>query len=547
MKRTLAGVAATTLAVGGMLVATAAPASAHHARVSDSCSTLEVDLSDYWDGATVTVKIDNQPVKADDGTVLDGARVDARWSEEFEFNGSVEHHWSVEVTAKDWKPFRDNGWTEPCEGQEAPEADSSRNLGIYLYPRIDSDKEPAWENSGPQTLITKTTVSVEDSEPRDGRYWWDRDDEDVKGLITDAIADAAKNGLGDADVCGDWGIQQDLVEGYFDLPDTVSYEKRETWWNPAPLDDKHQALEDLGIVLPTGLTCGGEVTPPPPAELTIVTPQPPATLDACGADENDVKLPANTAEVTYALNEAGDAILATPTKGNKFGAELNGYTATMSASVEYPLVQALPTSEDCALVVGEDDVTAVCVGDTPYLDYKVALPEGIEVDDDTPLTITFLHPGDGENYVSAEQPLEGQLLWPGASAEAPKQWPGWEQQDDGSYVETDGNYAWTRDGVEVLFEVNPSYSQIVSYPAATTECANPVGMGGPDVEAVADDTDDTDIPVAAAEPVETEQPEAEAADELPQTGATVGIFAGIAALLIVGGGVLFWLRRRIQH
>ena len=130
--------------------------------------------------------------------------------------------------------------------------------------------------------------------------------------------------------------------------------------------------------------------------------------------------------------------------------------------------------ETCDLVPGE--IQSVCVGDVPYLGYEVTLPEGFVADSETPVTITFVNP-DGEDYVVGDQPLSGALLWPGASDGEPKMWPGWDLVD-GEYVETDGNFAWTRAGVTVEFEVNPTYTTEVEYPQATALCANPpVGDG----------------------------------------------------------------------
>lgn len=129
----------------------------------------------------------------------------------------------------------------------------------------------------------------------------------------------------------------------------------------------------------------------------------------------------------------------------------------------------------CPLVPG--DIDAVCVGDVPYLGYGLTLPAGFVPSSSTPVTITFLNP-DGEDYVVENQPLSGELLWPGASAGEPKMWPGWELVD-GEYAQTDGNYAWTREGVTVRFEVNPTYSTEVQYPEASAECANPP-IGGPE-------------------------------------------------------------------
>ncbi|WP_243075620.1 hypothetical protein [Microbacterium sp. SS28] len=122
----------------------------------------------------------------------------------------------------------------------------------------------------------------------------------------------------------------------------------------------------------------------------------------------------------------------------------------------------------CPLVPG--DIQSQCVGDVPYLGYDLTLPEGFVAGAD-PVTITFVNP-DGEDYVVENQPLQGTLLWPGASADEPKMWPGWALVD-GEYVETDGNYRWTRAGVTIVFEVNPTYETTVEYPQATALCASP--------------------------------------------------------------------------
>jgi len=125
---------------------------------------------------------------------------------------------------------------------------------------------------------------------------------------------------------------------------------------------------------------------------------------------------------------------------------------------------------DLPLVAG--DIASICVADVPYLQWDMALPAGFPDQGTAPLTITFVNP-DGEDYVVAGLPLSGAMLWPGASNGSPKQWPGWKQLADGTYVETDGNFAWTRDGVTVLFKVNPEYQTTVEYPEATAKCANP--------------------------------------------------------------------------
>jgi hypothetical protein len=246
----------------------------------------------------------------------------------------------------------------------------------------------------------------------------------------------------------------------------------------------------------------------------------------CGTELTEENVPAESEEFRYTVTAEG--VVAEP-KGatvefSAETAELGYVVAEDGRSALFPIADLLPSEEACALVPGA--IEAVCEGDVPYLGYEVALPEGITVDDENPLTITFLHPNGGENYVVEGQPLNGTILWPGASAEEPKQWPGFVRNEDGSYTETEGNYAWTRDGVEVLFEVNPAYSTVVSYPPATSACANPP------VAPVA--AEDVPAPVGASGP------------ELATTGATVAGAAAFAALLVGGGALVFWLRRRVQ-
>ncbi|MEU2198603.1 LPXTG cell wall anchor domain-containing protein [Isoptericola sp. NPDC019482] len=542
-----------------MLVATAAPASAHHPEVGASCQTgeLRIELYSYPD-ATVTVILDDKQMVQDH-------RFSGDYRKAFGLDPAAPHGWEVRIDAHD-----DNGYDRRFSGElEAcrPAPDNGLEVGLYLYEKDHADEPASWGNSGDQELIAH----------REGNQLWTEFPGDLP-----------------AEVCGPgWAVQQDVVapDGDFVWPTEIKRQvlTLQKWLRGAV----HQNLSDLvdvpacdqpggPVKLPAPVpvdVCGpGDAVTLPTSELAtyaeewndqrthvvvtatpnqgvalvdgaattwqfdfdssqcettlpVVRPVLPTVADLCGVDNDRLDLPADGGNITYRSTDEG--VVATAAAGYTLGTLPEGYTSTGVTTALYAVTDSTFTDADCELIAS-DDIGAVCVGDTPYLDYGVALPEGVEVDSDTPLTITFLHPDGGDNYVATDQPLEGQLLWPGASDTAPKQWPGWEQQDDGSYVETDGNYAWTRDGVEVLFEVNPEYSQIVSYPEASSECANPVGTGGADVEVVADDAD---VP-----PVE-----AEAADELPQTGATVGVFAGIAALLIVGGGVLFWLRRRIQH
>ncbi|MGO1292803.1 MAG: hypothetical protein ACTMIE_01655, partial [Cellulosimicrobium funkei] len=75
-------------------------------------------------------------------------------------------------------------------------------------------------------------------------------------------------------------------------------------------------------------------------------------------------------------------------------------------------------------------------------------------------------------------------------------------------------------------EVNPSYSTVVEYPPATSACANP--------------------PVAPVAVEDVAGPEEPTGPALATTGATVAGAAAFAALLVGGGALVLWLRRRAQ-
>lgn len=495
----------TALALGGLLVATAAPASAHTPVVVADCDSLDVDLSYYAkSGNRVTVVVDGKTLADDE--------FGDRYKKSFELDGSADHAWSVSVDASDKNRYdwSDEGTTTACPPAAGEEGEEVQ-VGIYLYPKLDATKGAAWENSGKQELLATKTLVLPEDQLKNDEHWFTELPETTL--------------LDDVDLCLGWGVQQDLLRGgpdEYTMPPTLTYPDG-TSMDGRLVDWTHQELSAFGITLPSAEDCA---TPPAPPveevdEPVVVVPEAPAPVTVCGADSTSLVAPANTADVTYLVTDAG--ILATPTEGRVFGEDLAGYTAT-DEGLLFPVDQLLPTAEECALVPGA--IEAVCEADVPYLGYAVALPEGVEADGDTPLTITFLHPRGGEDYVVTDQPLSGSILWPGASATEPKQWPGYVRNEDGSYAQTEGNFAWTREGVQVLFEVNPSYQTVVDYPPASSECANPP------VTPVADE-DAT--PVSAGED-----------DELASTGATVAGAATFAVLLVAGGALVFWLRRRVQ-
>jgi len=494
----MASGAAALLALGG-LVATAAPASAHTPRVTTTCTGLEVKLSAYSDKAnTVVVKVDGKVVKDES--------FKRSWSTSYAFpDTSVGHTWELVVKAADGSRYdvSDGGKTQPCATTPTPKPKPGNEVGLYLYEKTDPTRPASWENSGPQTLL--------DHKP--GNEWYTTFPTDLP-----------------AEVCGDgWAVQQDRVRqnGTFVWPEKIT--PPTSALGGVLVDSKHHDLDVLIEVPPCTEVPPTQPRPQPEPESPAkpVAPVVPRVADVCTPAGRTVDTPQSTAEITY--EHSGDAIVARPAAGYEL-TETAGYVlAADGASATFAIVQ---DAAECALTPG--DIGAVCEADTPYLGYEVFLPEGYVAQSETPLSITFLHPSGGQDHTVEGLPLDGRLLWPGASAGEPRAWPGFERQADGTYTETDGNFAWTRAGVEVRFEVNPGYSTTVSYPPATSACASPRVLAA---------TGPLDGPATpgAATPVNAVKP---AGPSLAATGATVGGAAFLALLLVGGGTAVMWARRR---
>src|SRR5690606_24642434 len=136
--------------------------------------------------------------------------------------------------------------------------------------------------------------------------------------------------------------------------------------------------------------------------------------------------------------------------------------------------------------------SSYCAGGVPKIDFNVVLtdPAGaagghaaslILSDGSTTHTIPL-----GE---LVDNKLSGSLLWPGASVDANGNatgWPGWVRTGDGDWLQTAGNFAWTRGDITATLHVNPSINVALAYPTATAGCANPtaVSASGPDADSV---------------------------------------------------------------
>ena len=113
------------------------------------------------------------------------------------------------------------------------------------------------------------------------------------------------------------------------------------------------------------------------------------------------------------------------------------------------------------------------------------------------------------------------MIYPGAEVDAEGNavdWPGWVLNEDGLWV-TDPTDAIWRDGLNLVYEVNPTATAFVAYPPATAACASPENPPG-----------------------------ANPPGELPATGSETGTLLLLASLaLAVGAGLLATVRRRRAH
>jgi len=123
-----------------------------------------------------------------------------------------------------------------------------------------------------------------------------------------------------------------------------------------------------------------------------------------------------------------------------------------------------------------------CEADAAWIDFSITLtdPDGLST---TNTAVLFMTDGTNSTEVPLgelqDNHLEGRVLWPGASVDAAGKgngWPGWVYQN-GQWVETSGNFAWTRGEITAEIRTNLSVSVPLSYPPSTPTCVtSPGGM-----------------------------------------------------------------------
>ncbi|MGA9276741.1 LPXTG cell wall anchor domain-containing protein [Ilumatobacter sp.] len=200
-----------------------------------------------------------------------------------------------------------------------------------------------------------------------------------------------------------------------------------------------------------------------------------------------------------------------------------------AVSVEETRIRQLNADEITVCPVLEFQVLGpACVGNIPYIRWNVS---GEGFDTALPLTITL---SQGANVIQTIEnaPAQGQVIWPGASANPPD-WPGWRLNDAGVWVE-DPSDAVLRDDITVTASVNPETSGTVSYPEATSECADPPPTPTTTMPGVTTTVPGTDTTTSTT-PKST----------LPATGGDSMSLVVLASLiLLLGSGAVIVTRRR---
>lgn len=177
----------------------------------------------------------------------------------------------------------------------------------------------------------------------------------------------------------------------------------------------------------------------------------------------------------------------------------------------------------------------VCVADAPFISYEITLIN-LEWPGSATLTFTDIN-GNPVSAAGSTTPApdvvvvtepKGTVVFPGGSYDGTvgTDWPGWRLAQDGSW-EPDPNDEILRQGVNILVEVNPSASVLVTYPPATEVCANPPEVG---------------VQPPPGPPATSPPP----SRPLPSAGlSTLETSLRMGALLLIGGlGIVIVSRRR---
>jgi hypothetical protein len=189
-------------------------------------------------------------------------------------------------------------------------------------------------------------------------------------------------------------------------------------------------------------------------------------------------------------------------------------------------------------------VEPLCISDAPFIDVTFG-PHTQYVGKTAHITFLDIN---GNTVGTHQAPYEPngvvRLVYPGASVDAQgnaTDWPGWKLAPNGDWI-PDASDNFLREGLTVRVEVNPTAEAKVSYPPATSGCANPDIPPPPPCE----ETTTTGAGSGSTTPTPPECTTPPSSRTLPSTGKELplGIMAGGLVSLAVGVLAVTTTRRR---
>lgn len=162
---------------------------------------------------------------------------------------------------------------------------------------------------------------------------------------------------------------------------------------------------------------------------------------------------------------------------------LLGLSASSGAAAVMPDASTYGPPEPGSSSLVGSVVTGVCEGNAPWIEFDVVVTGGDAADRSAPASLVLTNGSETTTVqlgTLSEGELQGRVLWPGAAVGSDgrgSDWPGWTLAD-GTWSESDDDYAWTRGDVSATLVVNPTLAVPVAYPQSTTDCATAPAVAG---------------------------------------------------------------------
>ncbi|HEU4789682.1 MAG TPA: gliding motility-associated C-terminal domain-containing protein, partial [Flavobacterium sp.] len=177
--------------------------------------------------------------------------------------------------------------------------------------------------------------------------------------------------------------------------------------------------------------------------LTTVTSNPFLQMNANGSIDVLPNAPVGTQTLIYQICEKLNST--------------NCDSATVTVTIEAPSMT----------VSGE----GICINDVPYFSYSTTANNFTPING---LTLTWTDSNNNVVATMANLPLNGKVLWPGATVDQNgngTDWPGW-LLVDGKWIEGPDGFENLRPTASITFTLNPSQTIVVNYPPSDPFCTS---------------------------------------------------------------------------